>query len=204
MLNRSSARTVFHFNWAGILATALIGALTLMSSPSAIAQKQPGAYPTDAEGFRFLDGQWRVHNRKMKDPDKSHDEWIEFEATAKFFTLLDGLVSVEELRNDKGEPFGSAMRTFDREKRTWSDAWVSARTGVLQSPSHGKFVDGVGTWTAEEIVNGKKFLARGMWKRVSKNEVIWEAQDSTDNGKTWLVTWKMVFQRVDEKGKLVK
>jgi hypothetical protein len=175
-----------------------------MSSLPVQANKTAGAYPTEAEGFTFLNGNWRVFNRKMKDPGSGRDEWIEFETKAKFFTLLDGLVSVEELRNAKGEPFGSAMRTFDREKRTWSDAWVSAGTGVLQLPSHGRFVDGVGTWTVSETVDRKTFLARGVWRRISKNEVIWEALDSQDDGKTWVLTWKMQFVRVDENGKLIK
>ena len=188
----------------GIIAAILLGALSTMSSHATEAKKTPGAYPSEAEGFAFLDGHWRVFNRKLKDPDSGRDEWNEFETKAKFFTLLDGLVSVEELRNAKGEPFGSAMRTFDREKRTWSDAWVSAGTGVLQLPSHGRFVDGVGTWTAAETIDGKTFLARGVWRRIAKNEVIWEALDSQDGGITWLLTWKMRFERVDENGRTIK
>lgn len=161
--------------------------------------KPPGAFPTDAEGFTFLNGEWRVHNRKLKEMLSGREEWMEFEVKAKFFTLLDGLVSVEELRDAKGAPFGSAMRTFDREKRTWSDAWVSARDGVLQLPSHGRFENGVGIWESPEEFNDQKILARGVWKRVSKNEVTWEQLFSRDNGKTWELNWKMRFERLSEK-----
>jgi hypothetical protein len=204
MLNQNATNTSVFSIRAAIVAAIFMGAVAVMSSQPAEANKTPGAYPTEAEGFAFLDGNWRVSNRKMKEPGSGREEWTEFQTKAKFFTLLDGLVSVEELRNDKGEPFGSAMRTFDREQRTWSDAWVSARTGVLQLPSHGRFVDGVGTWTASEVIDGKTFLARGVWRRISKNEVTWEALDSLDGGKTWVLNWKMRFERVDENGKVIK
>ena len=150
----------------------------------------PGALPSEAEGFTFLNGEWRVHNRKLKEPLSGRTEWTEFETQAKFFTLLDGLVSVEELRDAVGAPFGSAMRTFNREKRTWSDAWVSARDGVLQSPSHGSFVGGVGTWISPDTFNGKPILARGVWRRINKDEVTWEQDASLDDGKTWETNWK--------------
>jgi hypothetical protein len=186
-------------------ATSTASAPASSHAPAPVAvTKAPGAFPSDAEGFAFLNGQWQVQNRKLKDVESANKEWQEFVTKARFFTLLDGLVSVEELRNAKGEPFGSAMRTFDREKRTWSDAWVSARDGVLQLPSHGRFEGNVGTWITEDEWNGKKILARGLWKRVSKNEVIWEQAISNDKGKTWDTNWFMRFERVDENGKLVK
>jgi hypothetical protein len=181
----------------------LLGAFAFMSNNLAKANsaKSPTTMPSEAEGFTFLNGSWRVFNRKMKEPTSGREEWIEFETKAKFFTLLDGLVSVEELRDAKGAPFGSAMRTFDRERRTWSDAWVSARDGVLQLPSHGRFENGVGIWESPEELSGQEIRARGIWKRVSKNEVTWEQVFSRDNGKTWELSWKMRFERVDEKGR---
>lgn len=155
-----------------------------------------GALPTDAEGFAFLDGQWRVFHHQMKDAMADTPEWVDYEGQARFFTLLDGLVSVEELRTADGRPFGSAMRTFDRAQRTWSDAWVSAGTGVLQLPQHGKFVDGVGTWQSEEDYEGTRMLARGVWKRVSPDVVTWDQSFSLDDGKTWKTNWEMRFERV--------
>ena len=181
-----------------------IGVLTTMSANPVHANKTPGALPTDAEGFYFLEGQWRVHNRKLKEPPGGKDEWIEFEAKAKFFTLLEGLVSVEELRDAKGGPFGSAVRTFDREKRTWSDAWISARNGVLNEPVHGRFEGNVGVWDSPDTLDGKPIIVRGLWRRVTKDELIWEQTTSKDNGKTWDVNWKMRFERIAEIAKGAK
>jgi hypothetical protein len=182
-----------------LVITFLTGAFATMTTADATTAKPAHNMPSEAEGFAFLDGEWRVFNRRLKEPLSGRDEWTEFEAKAKFFTLLDGLVSVEELRDAKGAPFGSAMRTFDRTKRTWSDAWVSARDGVLQLPSHGRFENDVGIWESPEEFNGQKILARGVWKRVSKNEVTWEQLFSRDNGKTWELNWKMRFERTSDK-----
>lgn len=178
----------------------IAGVIFLMSNNATIAiaaTPAPGAYPTAQEGFQFLEGSWRIHNRQLKQPLSSREEWIEYQAFGRFITLLDGLVSVEELRNAKGEPFGSAMRTFDREKRVWSDAWVSARDGVLQLPSFGSFAGDVGTFIAEDTFDDKPVLARGIWRRVSKNHVIWEQALSLDKGATWQTNWIMNFERTE-------
>lgn len=204
MSNPHTAAHCFPLNLARIFALITIGVLLIMSSNVAQANKTQGALPSEAEGFTFLNGEWRVFNKKIKEPLTGRIEWIEFEAKAKFFTLLDGLVSVEELRDANGAPFGGAMRTFDRERRTWSDVWVSARDGVLQLPSHGAFVGNVGTWTTPDTFNGKPMLARGIWKRITKDEVHWEQEFSLDDGKTWELNWKMRFERVVAKDKAAK
>ncbi len=189
---------------AHIAALISIGVLLIMSSSPVLASNTQSAYPTDAESFAFLNGEWRVFNKRLKEPFTGRNEWTEFEVRAKFFTLLDGLVSVEELRDASGAPFGGAMRTFDRERRTWSDAWVSARDGVLQLPSHGRFEGNAGNWDAPDTHNGKPIIARGTWKRITKDEVHWEQQFSPDNGKTWELNWKMRFERLVAKDKAGK
>lgn len=178
-----------------ILSLFAFGALFAMSNtvPASPADL-PGALPSDAEGFYFLEGRWRIDHRMLKDP--KGEDWVEFKGQARFFTLLDGLVSVEELRDAEGKPFGGAMRTFDRDKRTWSDSWVSARFGVLQEAQHGSFVDGLGSFVSPDELDGKPILARGLWKRVSKDVVTWEQAISFDDGKSWKTTWFMRFERI--------
>ncbi|MGH8104990.1 MAG: hypothetical protein ACREO1_07010 [Arenimonas sp.] len=156
-------------------------------------------WPSEAEGFSFLNGHWRVHHRKLKALKTDCVEWIEFKGTAAFFTLLDGLVSVEELRDANGAPFGGAMRTFDRLRRVWLDAWVSASNGVLLTPVGGRFVDDVGEFIAQEIHEGKAMLVRGIWRRISSHQVTWEQAASLDEGKNWKTNWYMRFERINEK-----
>ena len=175
----------------------LLGALALLAlffGPAASAA-EPGSLPSDAEGFYFLAGEWQVQHRKLKDPWGEREEWSSFEGSATFRTLVDGLVSVEELRDAKGAPFGGAMRTFDRERRVWSDSWVGVRDGILQPGVIGRFDGPAGTFTTADTHKDSVILARGVWRRLSADEVTWEQFFSRDNGATWLLTWHMRFQR---------
>ncbi len=155
--------------------------------------------PSEAEGFSFLNGDWRVQHKKMKAPLTGNLEWSEFDGSAAFFSLLDGLVSVEELRDADGLPFGGAMRTFDRERRVWLDVWVSASNGVLQVPVEGRFEGDTGTFISQEAFEGKAILVRGIWRRISSNEVTWEQAATLDDGETWETNWQMRFDRINEK-----
>ncbi len=168
-------------------------ALLVVGSPTAAAE--PGPLPSDAEGFYFLAGEWVVKHRKLKEPWTERDEWTLFDGTASFRTLVNGLVSVEELRDGKGAPIGGAMRTFDRERRVWSDSWVGARDGVLQPGVIGRFDGPVGTFTTADTYGDRVILARGVWRRVSTDEVTWEQFLSRDHGASWALTWHMRFQR---------
>ncbi len=174
----------------------LAGALTMTTSTAQPTSSIPTPGPSDAEGFAFLDGHWRVYHRKLKEPLTGRVEWTEFQGQATFFSAIEGLMSIEDLRDANNKPFGGAVRTFNREKRTWADAWMPASTGVLQGAQHGRFVDGVGTFGAEDEFNGKPILVRGVWRRIDRDTVTWEQAASTDKGKTWETNWTMRFERV--------
>lgn len=179
-------------------AARLLGALVLFAITvvGATAQAaEPGPVPSDAEGFYFLAGEWQVQHRKRDDPWAEREQWRQFEGSASFRTLVDGLLSVEELRDAKGAPFGGAVRTFDRERRVWSDSWVGARDGVLQPGVIGRFNGPVGTFITPDTYQDKVILAKGVWRRVSADEFTWEQFFSRDDGATWLLTWHMRFQR---------
>lgn len=176
----------------------LLAALALLVNfvfGSAALAADPGPLPSDAEGFYFLAGEWQVQHRKLKEPWGEREEWSQFEGSASFRTLVDGLVSVEELRDAKGVAFGGAIRSFDRERRVWSDSWVGARDGILQPGVIGRFNGNVGTFTTPDTHNDLVILASGVWRRVSVDEFTWEQLLSRDNGATWLPTWQMRFQR---------
>jgi hypothetical protein len=174
--------------------------LAILLFGQAVPAAAPGPLPSDAEGFYFLAGEWQVQHRKLKDPWGEREEWSTFEGSAGFRTLVDGLVSVEELRDAKGVPFGGAVRTFDRERRVWSDSWVGAGDGILQPGVIGRFDGPVGTFTTADTYKDLVILARGVWRRVSADEFTWEQFISRDQGATWLLTWHMRFQRKAEGG----
>jgi hypothetical protein len=166
-----------------------------MSNATSQTQSNHNALPSEAESFSFLDGHWQVSHRKLKEVLVGCEEWTVFTGTARFSSLLDGLVSVEELRDANGAPFGGAVRCFDRTRRVWSDRWVSARDGILQDAVEGRMEGDVGTFTSHDTINGQAILARGVWRRVSADVLTWEQACSKDDGATWELNWQMRFER---------
>lgn len=154
-----------------------------------------GALPQAMVGFAFLDGTWVVHNKRLEEGADGQATWRDFVSTASFTSLLNGLVSVEELRDETGQPFGSAIRSFDQARGVWSDMWISARDGVMQTPVEGRFEENVAVFTAPEVYQGKAMLVRGIWCRITNDEVTWEQASSVDDGQTWQDNWLMKFVR---------
>lgn len=155
----------------------------------------PDAPPTDAEGFAFLQGEWIVSHQKLKEPLTGKTEWKNFQGKAKFWSVVDGVASVEELIGADGKPIGGAMRTFDRKRRVWSDRWMSASSGVLGDPVEGQWKGNEAVFEAADTWDGKEILSRGTWRRSSTDECTWEQAASLDKGKTWETNWKMRFVR---------
>ncbi len=177
---------------APVSAAASAASATASAAPS----PAPAALPSDAEGFAFLGGLWKVQHRKLQNPWAAGPEWKNFEGTARFHTILNGLGSVEELLDDKGQPFGGAVRMFDRERRLWTDQWIPYRTGVVGGAVEGRFVGATGTFDADDEFEGQPMVVRGVWVRLSPTLVTWEQLFSRDQRRTWLSVWQMRFEKV--------
>jgi hypothetical protein len=196
LLALTGASTMSHANAAPSPASAPAAAAA--SAPAVTAPpKAHGALPSDAEGFAFLAGRWKVQHRKLQSaPWITPEVWKDFKGTARFHSILNGLGSVEELLNDKGKPFGGALRMFDREKRVWTDSWIPYTTGVVSAPVEGRFVGKVGTFDVEDTGDdGKPLTVRGVWTRVTPRVVTWQQLFSRDKGQTWLLVWHMRFEK---------
>ena len=59
----------------------------------------------------------------------------------------------------------------------------------------GRFENGVGTFTAEELFEGKPIVVRFRWIIESNDRLRWEQAFSPDGGKTWETNWEMAFTR---------
>lgn len=145
--------------------------------------------------FDFLAGEWKINNRRLK--DAGSNQWDEFEGEATCWTILDGVGSVEELRIPLRNFSGMGLRLLDREKKVWNDFWVNSKSGVLTTPGQqGIFVDGVGTFTADDVDGDKPIKVRGVWDRITPNSCRWYQSVSRDGGKTWEDNWYMDWNRV--------
>jgi len=59
----------------------------------------------------------------------------------------------------------------------------------------GAFVDGVGTFTANELDGETPIIVRGMWDRITPVSCRWSQATSRDNGRTWEDNWLMDWVR---------
>ena len=131
--------------------------------------------------FDFLNGEWKIRNRRLQE-----GVWDEFDGEATVHSILNGLVSVEELRIPARDFSGMGLRVLDLGKKLWADYWVNGKAGVQYGPTWGSFVSGTGTWDSEDTDNGAAIIVREGRLIYWDEEGIAKVQDA--NGK-W-VEWQ--------------
>jgi hypothetical protein len=174
------------------------------SSPPAPETKLASPAPSAPEAkkgardFDFFLGQWKTHNRRLKERLKGSHEWEEFEATDSVIPILDGLGDFDQFRATfHGKKLeGMTLRLFDPATGEWSLYWADSRQGVLQTPMVGHFTNGTGEFFDEEEFEGKKIKVRFLWNGITQNSAHWEQAFSTDGGATWETNWTMDMTRV--------
>ncbi len=175
-------------------ATAL-GALGATGAAGAAAVSSPSSpHPPGRPGdFKFLEGEWRIANRRLKAPG----EWDTFAGEATVYSLLDGVGSVEELRIPARQFAGMGLRLLDVKAQLWRDFWVNAKSGVLTPPGMpGGFANGVGTFEADDVDGELPIKVRGTWDRITPVSCRWQQAVSRDGGSTWEINWSMDWTRV--------
>jgi hypothetical protein len=188
-----SRRTLLKTAAAG-LAVCVTGAGTAFAATADADAPAEATYGKPGD-FDFLVGEWKIQHRRLK--TMGSDDWDVFEGEATCWTILGGVGSVEELRIPARNFSGMGLRLLDVEKRLWSDFWVNAKSGVLTTPgTTGVFVDGAGSFVADDVDGEKPIKVRGVWDRITPTSCRWHQALSYDDGKTWQGQWFMDWTRV--------
>jgi hypothetical protein len=125
------------------------------------------------------------------------NDWERFAASSHCRPILDGLGNLEELRTPHRPGYvGSAVRLYDRAAACWRIHWVDNRSGVLQPPVSGRFVDGNGVFEGPDEYDGQAILTRFSWLATDTETPRWEQAFSLDSGQSWEVNWIMQFRRI--------
>lgn len=173
----------------------------LLTGPALAA----GATPADAANsgvhdFDFLIGQWHVHHRRLKERLAHSNEWIEFEGESTARTVLGGTGNIDDnlLQLPGGSYRAVTLRAFDPANRLWSIWWLDARApqGPLDPALRGSFVNGIGTFFANDTFAGRPIRVRYIWSHITAKSCQWEQAFSDDGGKSWETNWVMLFSRV--------
>lgn len=145
--------------------------------------------------FDFLTGHWHIQHKKLKAGSK--DVWKHFDSSATVRNVLDGMGSIEELRNADDSYMGMGVRVWRPELGKWADHWTSAENGIVSAPQYGAFIDGDGVFISEEEVNGIKWQYRGVWDQITSDKCRWHQSASKDSGNSWEWNWWMEWTRHD-------
>ncbi len=169
-----------------------------MNAITPIAERQT---PISREGegrhdFDFLHGSWRVQHRMLKRRGVGCAEWIEFDGTSTTRPVMGGLCNLEENDFPARGSQGTAFRTFDIARRTWSIHWVSSKDGLMGEPVHGGFENGVGRFYGVDLDDGRPVKAALVWAEITATSAHWSQAFSYDGGQNWEVNWTMDFTRV--------
>lgn len=147
--------------------------------------------------FRFQTGHWRVRHRKLKARLEGSTEWMEFEGTCTAWEVMDGAANVEDqVLGDPAGPYrAAAFRRLDPETGEWSIWWFDGRFPALDPPVRGRFENGIGTFLADDQLNGRPIKVRFVWSDTGTDRPRWEQAFSGDGGRTWETNWTMEFER---------
>ena len=88
------------------------------------------------------------------------------------------------------------MRSYDTQSGEWAIWWLDARhPHTFEVPVKGTFRDGVGTFLADDVFDGKPIKVRFLWLDTQTGTPRWEQAFSADGGANWETNWIMRFAR---------
>jgi hypothetical protein len=148
--------------------------------------------------FDFQQGRWRVAHRRLEARLAGCQSWEEFAGTCEQRPILGGNGNVEDNLLDL--PGGSyraiALRSWDPVRARWAIWWLDGRSPhALDTPVIGGFADGVGTFYADDVLDGRPVRLRFLWLRTDTDTPRWEQALSADGGESWETNWTMDFTR---------
>ena len=151
--------------------------------------------PTD---FDFVIGDWVVRHRRLKERLANCNEWVEFDGEMSTQKILGGFGNLEDnvLRLNDEVFRAIALRSYDQNTKKWSIWWLVGRLpSQIDVPVVGEFIDGVGTFFANDTFQEIPIIVRFIWRQIDQNLLQWDQAFSADAGNTWETNWTMEFRR---------
>lgn len=148
--------------------------------------------------FDFFLGSWQVKHRRLKSRLDGCTAWEEFSGACVVRPLLGGAGNVDDniVNLPAGTYRAATLRTYNQAAGTWSIWWLDGRSpGTIDVPVVGKFVAGVGTFLANDTLDGRPIVVRFLWTQPQPEHPHWEQAFSADGGQTWETNWTMDFIR---------
>ena len=108
--------------------------------------------------------------------------------------ILDGCVIFEEFdASFSSKLVGKSVSVYNPRAGNWQQTWVD---------NSGGYLDFIGKWEEDKMIlsrsvdiKGVITMQRMIWYNISQDKFDWNWEKSTDNGKTWTVSWKINYTR---------
>lgn len=157
------------------------------SAPQAATQVRDGSHD-----FDFFYGTWILHNRRLKPPVLSSNDWVKFDSADTARPLPGGLGNEDFALSDypKKGFVGMTVRLYDRAHDLWRIYWIDnlKSHGDAGAPNIGRWHGNVGIFDESLMVQGKPAIDRYTWTRFGSDSKItahFAESLSMDGGKTW-------------------
>lgn len=151
--------------------------------------------------FAFAVGNWRVTHRRLRERLMGYADRVEFLGEMSTEPVMGVFGNVEDnlLYLPEGAYRAIALRSFDPKTGQWA-IWLDARAPhQIDVPVVGSFQDGVGTFYADDSLDGRPIRIRFNWFTSNPNPPRREQAFSADGGVTWEINWTMDFRRAAQR-----
>lgn len=173
--------------------------MTLVAAlPGLIALNQAEAAADSAGDFDFFLGKWQVKHRRLKERLVGSKEWEEYAGTTHCQAILGGIANFNDsVVHRSGATYRSlGLRAFDAKTNAWTDWSLDGRNPTqVTVDGVGRFVNGIGTFFADDTFAGKPIRVRGIFTPLTARSTQWEQAFSPDAGRTWETNYVMRYTR---------
>lgn len=142
-------------------------------------------------------GDWEIVEARYMQRDGS---WTEMRGEVHFGWILGGSAIQDvwmghKLGVEKIGMFGTTIRFYDPKIDAWRSTWLSPFKGLVQLFIGRK----VGDKIILELQNPAEYPEHWVFSEIGSESFRWHAEETHDNGKTWLLTEEMQICRVSKK-----
>ncbi len=174
-----------------LVSTALLSAILLISfKPKNDLMTNTTLKLSDSTLFDFWVGDWEAswnENGTVKLLGENHlskefGGWVIREK----FKVNDGASKGFE---------GGSWTVFDKQKKKWFQTWVDNNGAYMAF--EGK-LDGEKRIFERNTIDkkGKPVLQRMVFRDITTESFTWDWESSADNGKTWTLSWQILYKRI--------
>lgn len=139
----------------------------------------------EARQFDFWVGEWNLSWTSKEGKTVS--------GVNRISRILNGCVLKEEFSDSNGEFTGMSVSAFVPWAKQWKQTWVD---------NSGSYLDFTGEFMNNRMIlhrkaqrKGKEFMQRMQWYNITGNTFDWNWERSDDGGTTWVVLWKIHYER---------